>query len=85
MQMNSLLFPDDDICILWMLQLCSDKSTNWKQIQMELMESNVRPLTYLCHWDDFQTKFLLKWADMNSQKKACARFLTGLKQTTSVQ
>jgi hypothetical protein len=51
---------------------------------MELMEGNARPLSYLQDWDDFQTEFLLKWADMNSQKKACARFLTGLKQTTSV-
>jgi hypothetical protein len=84
MQMNSSSFPDDNVCILWMLQLCSDKSANWKQIQMELMESNVRPPMYLHHWDDFQTEFLLKWADMNAQKKACTRFLARLKQTTSV-
>jgi hypothetical protein len=52
---------------------------------MELMEGITRPPNYLQHWDDFQTEFLLKWADMNSQKKACARFLAGLKQTTSVR
>jgi hypothetical protein len=51
---------------------------------MELMEGNIRPPSYLRDWDDFQTEFLLKWADMNSQKKAHARFLAGLKQTTSV-
>jgi hypothetical protein len=85
MRMNSLSFPSDDICILWTLQLCSDKSANWKCIQMELMEGIARPPNYLQHWDNFQTEFLLKWADMNSQKKACARFLAGLKQTTLVQ
>jgi hypothetical protein len=85
MRMNLSSFPDDDICILWTLQLCSDKSTNWKRIQMELMEGNVRPPSYLQDWDDFQTEFLLKWADMNSQKKAHARFLASLKQTTLVQ
>jgi hypothetical protein len=85
MRMNSSSFPGDDVHILWTLQLCSDKSANWKCIQMELMEGNGRPLSYLRDWDDFQTKFLLKWADMNSQKKARARFLAGLKQTTSVR
>jgi hypothetical protein len=85
MRMNLLSFPDDDVRILWMLQLCSDKSANWKRIQMELMEGNVRPPSYLQDWDDFQTEFLLKWADMNSQKKARTRFLAGLKQTTSVR
>jgi hypothetical protein len=85
MRMNSSSFPDNDVRILWTLQLCSDKSTNWKRIQMELMEGNVRPPSYLRDWDDFQTEFLLKWADMNSQKKARARFLAGLKQTTSVR
>jgi hypothetical protein len=53
-------------------------------IAMELMEGNVRPPNYLLHWDDLQTEFLLKWANMNSQKKACARFLAGPKQTTLV-
>jgi hypothetical protein len=52
---------------------------------MELMEGNVRPPSYLQDWDDFQTEFLLKWAVMNSQKKARTRFLAGLKQTTSVR
>jgi hypothetical protein len=85
MRMNLLSFPDDNVRILWTLQLCSDKSANWKRIQMELMEGNVRPPSYLRDWDDFQTEFLLKWADMNSQKKAHARFLAGLKQTTSVR
>jgi hypothetical protein len=85
MRMNSLSFPNDDVHILWTLQLCSDKSTNWKQIQMELMEDNVMPPNYLLQWDGFQTEFLLKWADMNSQKKACTWFLAGPKQTTSVQ
>jgi hypothetical protein len=47
MRMNSSSFPDDDVHILWMLQLCSDKSANWKRIQMELMEGNVRPPSYL--------------------------------------
>jgi hypothetical protein len=84
MRMNSWSFPDNDVHILWTLQLCSDKSANWKRIQMELMEGVARPLNYLRHWDDFQVEFFLKWANMNSQKKACARFLTGLKQTTSV-
>jgi hypothetical protein len=51
---------------------------------MELMEGNARPPSYLQDWDNFQTEFLLKWADMNSQKKARARFLASLKQTTSV-
>jgi hypothetical protein len=85
MRMNALSFPGDDIHILWTLQLYSDKSANWKRIQMELMEGVARPPIYLQHWDDFQTKFLLKWANMNSQKKARARFLTGLKQTTLVR
>jgi hypothetical protein len=84
MRMNMSLFPNNDVCILWMLQLCLDKSANWKRIQMELMEGIVRPLSYLQHWDDFQTEFLLNWADMNSQKKAHTRFLTRLKQTTLV-
>jgi hypothetical protein len=84
MRMNLSSFPDNDVRILWMLQLCSDKSANWKRIQMELMEGNTRPPSYLRDWDDFQTEFLLKWANMNSQKKARARFLAGLKQTTSV-
>jgi hypothetical protein len=84
MRMYSSSFPGDDVRILWTLQLCSDKSANWKCIQMELMEGNARPPSYLQDWDDFQTEFLLKWADMNSQKKARTRFLAGLKQTTSV-
>jgi hypothetical protein len=49
MRMNSSLFPDNVVHILWMLQLCSDKSTNWKQIQMELMEGNTMPPNYLLH------------------------------------
>jgi hypothetical protein len=85
MQMNSSSFPDNAVRILWTLQLCSDKSANWKRIQMELMEGIARPPNYLQNWNDFQTKFLLKWADMNSQKKAHTRFLAGLKQTTSVR
>jgi hypothetical protein len=85
MWMNSLSFPDNAIHILWTLQLCLDKSANWKQTQMELMQGIVRPPNYLQHWDDFQTEFLLKWANMNSQKKACARFLASLKQTTLVR
>jgi hypothetical protein len=85
MRMNLLSSPNNDVHILWTLQLCSDKSANWKRIQMELMEGNTRPLSYLRDWDNFQTEFLLKWADMNSQKKARARFLTRLKQTTSVR
>jgi hypothetical protein len=85
MRMNALSFPSDNVHILWTLQLCSDKSANWKRIQMELMEGVARPPIYLRHWDDFQTEFLLKWANMNSQKKACARFLASLKQTTSVR
>jgi hypothetical protein len=30
MRMNLLSFPDNNVRILWTLQLCSDKSANWK-------------------------------------------------------
>ena len=39
---------------------------------------------HLLDWDAFQKAFLLKWADLNVQDKAQAKFATGLKQTTSV-
>ena len=39
---------------------------------------------HLLDWDAFQKEFLLKWADLNAQDKARAKFATGLKQTTLV-
>ena len=39
---------------------------------------------HLLDWDAFQKEFLLKWADLNTQDKAQAKFTSGLKQTTSV-
>ena len=38
MCLNQSSFPDDQVKILWALQLCSDKAANWKCIQMELLE-----------------------------------------------
>ena len=39
---------------------------------------------HLLGWDAFQKEFLLKWADLNAQDKAQAKFTSGLKQTTLV-
>ena len=39
---------------------------------------------HLLDWDAFQKEFLLKWADLNAQDKAQAKFAAGLKQTTLV-
>ena len=39
---------------------------------------------HLLDWDAFQKEFLLKWADLNMQDKARAKFASGLKQTTLV-
>ena len=85
MKLNASTFPNDETRILWTLQLCSDKSANWKRIQMELLEGTGVIPEGLLRWDKFQEDFLLKWADMNAQKKARAKFATGLKQTTSVR
>ena len=79
-QLNWSAFPNDQVKILWALQLCSDKAVNWKRIQTELLEMGV----HLLDWDAFQKEFLLKWADLNAQDKAQAKFASGLKQTTSV-
>ena len=40
---------------------------------------------HLLDWDAFQKEFLLKWADLNAQDKAQAKFASGLKQTTLVR
>ena len=40
---------------------------------------------HLLDWDAFQKEFLLKWADLNMQDKARAKFASGLKQATSVR
>jgi len=85
MKLNAYTFPNDETRILWTLQLCSDKSANWKRIQMELLEGAGVIPERLVRWDKFQEDFLLKWADMNAQKKARAKFAAGLKQTTSVR
>ena len=68
--MNWSSFPDDQVKILWVLQLCSDKAANWKQIQTELLEMGVNVPDHLLDWDAFQKEFLLKWADLNMQDKA---------------
>jgi len=85
MKLNANSFPNDETRILWTLQLCSDKSANWKRVQMETLEGTGRTPDYLRRWDEFQQEFLLKWADLNAQKKARAKFAVGLKQTTSVR
>ena len=84
-QLNRSAFPDDQVKILWALQLCSDKAANWKQIQTELLEMGVDIPDHLLDWDVFQKEFLLKWADLNTQDKARAKFTSGLKQTTLVR
>ena len=68
--MNQSAFPNDQVKILWALQLCSDKAANWKQIQTELLEMGVDIPDHLLDWDTFQKEFLLKWADLNAQDKA---------------
>ena len=84
MHLNQSSFPDNQVKILWALQLCLDKAANWKQIQTELLEMGVDVPNHLLSWDTFQKEFLLKWADLNTQDKAQAKFTSGLKQTTSV-
>ena len=84
MTLNDSAFPDNCFHIWWTLQLCSKKAATWKQIQLDLLESGTNVPDYLLDWDTFQKEFLLKWADLNAQKKACARLLTGVKQTTSI-
>ena len=84
MHLNQSSFPDDQVKILWVLQLCSDKAANWKCIQTELLEMGVDVPDHLLDWDAFQKEFLLKWVDLNMQDKAQAKFTSGLKQTTSV-
>ena len=85
MHLNQPSFPNDQVKILWALQLCSDKAANWKRIQMELLEMGVDVPNHLLGWDAFQKEFLLKWADLNTQDKARAKFASRLKQTTSVR
>ena len=70
MHLNWPSFPNDQVKILWALQLCSDKAANWKRIQMELLEMGVNVPDHLLSWDAFQKEFLLKWADLNAQDKA---------------
>ena len=84
MRLNRPSFPDDQVKILWTLQLCSDKAANWKRIQTELLETGVNVPNHLLGWDAFQKEFLLKWADLNMQDKARAKFASRLKQTASV-
>ena len=69
-RLNRSAFPDDQVKILWALQLCLDKAANWKQIQTELLEMGVNIPNHLLDWDAFQKEFLLKWADLNAQDKA---------------
>ena len=69
-RLNQSSFPNDQVKILWALQLCSDKAANWKQIQTELLEMGVNVPDHLLDWDAFQKEFLLKWADLNMQDKA---------------
>ena len=85
MHLNRSSFPNDQVKILWALQLCSDKAANWKHIQTELLEMGVDVPDHLLDWDTFQKEFLLKWADLNAQDKAQAKFASSLKQTTSVR
>ena len=70
MHLNQSSFPNDQVKILWVLQLCSDKAVNWKQIQTELLETGVNVPNHLLGWDTFQKEFLLKWVDLNMQDKA---------------
>ena len=70
MHLNWPSFPDDQVKILWALQLCSDKAANWKRIQTELLEMGVDVPDHLLSWDAFQKEFLLKWVDLNVQDKA---------------
>ena len=65
-----VLISNDQVKILWVLQLCSDKAANWKRIQTELLEMGVNVPDHLLDWDAFQKEFLLKWADLNVQDKA---------------
>ena len=85
MELNESSFSNDHVRILWTLMLCSDKAANWKLIQLETMEGTGHVPEYLRRWDDFQKEFLLKWGDLNAKRKARAKFVAGIKQTTSVR
>ena len=69
MTLNHSAFPNNHFCILWVLQLCSDKVATWKQIQLELLETGTDVPNYLLDWDTFQKEYLLKWADMNLKRR----------------
>jgi len=85
MALNSSRFASDEICVQWALQLCTDKATNWKRVQLELAQDEYNPPAYLVSWKLFQRNFINKWADLNAKQKARNRFHTGLKQTGSVR
>ena len=72
MVMNKSTFPTNCLCIRCTLQLCADKATTWKHIQLDLLESGTDVPDYLLDWDTFQEEFLLKWADLNTQNKVQA-------------
>ena len=84
MMLNDSAFPNDQFHVWWTLQLCANKAATWKRIQLDLLETGTTVPTYLLDWDAFQEEFLLKWADLNTQNKAQARLLVGVKQTMSV-
>ena len=52
---------------------------------MEILKGTGHIPDCLHWWDKPQQEFLLKWADLNAQKKAHAKFTARLKQTTSVR
>ena len=54
MRLNRSSFPNNQVKILWALQLCSDKVANWKRIQTELLEMGVNVPDHLLDWDTFQ-------------------------------
>ena len=78
-------FASDHIKIQWALQLCTDKSANWKCIQLERADDGTDCPDYLINWEEFQKCFHNKWADLNAKQKAQQRFLSGIKQTGSVR
>jgi len=85
MALNSSRFASDEIRVQWALQLCTDKATNWKHVQLELAQDEYNPPAYLVSWKLFQRNFINKWADLNAKQKARNHFHTGLKQTGSVR